>query len=190
MRSGFFWPASRQVGSIQESTMKLGTRIIATLTVSTFLLVPAIFADDTGKPADVPKTDNSTSSTTASGAPAKRMLAGGKALPARAASSGSAPSGKEGRHSPKSAGRSREHDDTTPKIEPFMGYSYWKGVPDSTKNRLDEMHGGSTSLAYNFNSHFGLVFDFAGFRVDSLELNSPGAGFGTSRTVNTGGNVF
>ena len=65
--------------------MKLGTRIIATLTVSTFLLVPAIFADDTGKPADVPKTDNSTSSTTASGAPAKRMLVGEKALPARAA---------------------------------------------------------------------------------------------------------
>ena len=63
-------------------------------------------------------------------------------------------------------------------------------MPDSAKNRLVEMHGDSTSLAYNFNSHFGLVFDFAGFRVDSLELNSPGAGFGTSRTVNTGGNVF
>jgi outer membrane protein OmpA-like peptidoglycan-associated protein len=170
--------------------MKLGTRIIATLTVTTFLLVPAIFADDTGQPSDVRKSDNSTNYTATPGALAKPKLAGGKALPARAASSGSAPSGKEARHSPKSAGRSREHDDTTPKIELFMGYSYWRSVPDSTKNRIDEMHGGSTSLAYNFNSHVGLVFDFAGFRVDSLELNSPGAGFGTSRTVNTGGNVF
>jgi len=74
---------------------EIGNRIIATLTVTTFLLVPAIFADDTGKPPDVPKSDNSTSSTaTTPGAPAKPKLAGEKALPARAASSGSAPSGK------------------------------------------------------------------------------------------------
>jgi outer membrane protein OmpA-like peptidoglycan-associated protein len=171
--------------------MKLGTRIIATLTVSTFLLVPAIFADDTGKPADVPKSDNSTNSTATPDAPAKPKPAARKALHLGAASSGSAPARKEsGRHSRKSGGRSREHDDTTPKVELFMGYSYWRSVPDSTKNRIDEMHGGSSSLAYNVNSHVGLVFDFAGFRVDSLELNSPGAGFGTSRTVNIGGSVF
>jgi outer membrane protein OmpA-like peptidoglycan-associated protein len=52
------------------------------------------------------------------------------------------------------------------------------------------MQGGSTSLAYNVNSHVGLVFDFGGFRDDSLKFNSPGAGFSPSRVVDSGGNVF
>jgi hypothetical protein len=71
-----------------------------------------------------------------------------------------------------------------------MGYSYWRDVSKGTENRIVAMHGGSTSLAYNLNSHVGLVFDFGGFRDDSLKFNSPGAGFSSSRVVDSGGNVF
>jgi outer membrane protein OmpA-like peptidoglycan-associated protein len=75
-------------------------------------------------------------------------------------------------------------------VELFLGYSYWRAVPDSSGNRIFSMHGGSTSLAYNLNNHIGLVFDFGGFRADSLQFNSPGEGFGSSRVVDADGNVF
>ena len=71
-----------------------------------------------------------------------------------------------------------------------MGYSYWRDISKGTENRIVAMHGGSTSLAYNLNSHVGLVFDFGGFRDDSLKFNSAGAGFSPSRVVDSGGNVF
>ena len=63
-------------------------------------------------------------------------------------------------------------------------------MPDSTGNRIDAMHGGSTSLAYNLNSHVGLVFDFGGFKVDSLQFTNTGAAFTPSRVVDADGSVF
>jgi outer membrane protein OmpA-like peptidoglycan-associated protein/opacity protein-like surface antigen len=48
----------------------------------------------------------------------------------------------------------------------------------------------TTSLALNLNRHLGLVFDFGGFKVDSLEFSSPGAGLSPSRNVDVKGNVF
>jgi outer membrane protein OmpA-like peptidoglycan-associated protein len=171
--------------------VKFGARSIATLAVTSFLLVPRIFADDTGKPADAAKNDESMNSAATPGAAIKPKLAGEKLPPSRTASPGHAPArAGTGKQSPKHAGRSREHERTTPKVELFLGYSFWRAVPDSTRNRMDAMHGGSTSLAYNLNKHLGFVFDFGGFKTDSVEFTSPGAGFSPSRVVDTDGNAF
>jgi outer membrane protein OmpA-like peptidoglycan-associated protein len=170
--------------------VKLGASSIATLAVTSFLLVPAIFADDTGKPADAPKHEESMNST-AMPAAATPKPAGTKLLSPREASSEPAGAGEGARgHSPRRAGRTGGHDGATPKVELFMGYSYWRDISKGTENRIVALHGGSTSLAYNLNSHVGLVFDLGGFRDDSLKFNSPGAGFSPSRVVDSGGNVF
>jgi len=171
--------------------VKLGARSIAILAVTLFLLVPAIFADDTGKFAEAPKHHESMNSTAMPGAGAAPKPAGTKRLASREASSGPTPAGKEAEgHSPRRAGRTGGHDRATPKVELFMGYSYWRDISKGTENRIVAMHGGSTSLAYNLNNHVGLVFDFGGFRDDSLKFNSLGVGFSPSRVVDSGGNVF
>jgi outer membrane protein OmpA-like peptidoglycan-associated protein len=170
--------------------VKLGARSIAILAVTSFLFVPAISADENGKPAGAAKNE-SANSDAPPGALVKPTPSGEKLLPSRTASSEPAPaSAGAGKPPQKHAGRSREHHDTTPKVELFLGYSYWRAVSQSTENRIDAMHGGSTSLAYNLNSHVGLVFDFGGFRDDSLKFNSPGAGFSPSRVVDSSGNAF
>jgi len=84
----------------------------------------------------------------------------------------------------------RDQGDSTPKLELFLGYSYWRAIPYTTSNRIESMNGGSTSLAYNFNSHWGLVGDFAGFRVNSLQFTNEGPGFSASRVVDAKSNVF
>jgi hypothetical protein len=161
------------------------------MAVSCFLLAPTILADETGKPASVPKNDASANSVPTAGALEKPKAAGRKLLPTRTASSEGAPASEGmGRHAARRGTRQREHDNVTPKVELFLGYSYWRAVPNSTGNRIDALHGDSTSLAYNLNSHLGIVFDFGGFRDDSLKFNSPGAGFSPSRVVDTDGNVF
>jgi len=168
--------------------MKLGKRSIPTMAVA-FFLVPMLFADDTPKPGDTPKKDESATSTTARGAAAKPAGKTPLALPAEASTQEHAAKGsgnRAGRHS-----RGAEvQSESTPKVELFLGYSYWRSVPDSTGNRIDGMNGGSTSLAYNFNSHIGLVADFAGFGVDSLEFSRLGPAYSPSRNVNASGTVF
>jgi outer membrane protein OmpA-like peptidoglycan-associated protein len=168
--------------------MKLGKRSIPTIAIA-FFLVPTLFADDTPKPGDTPKKDASATSTTAPGAAAKP--AGKTPLPLPASASPQEHAGKgTGNRSGRRSHRAGAQSDSTPKVELFMGYSYWRSVPDSTGNRIDGMNGGSASLAYNFNRHVGLVADFAGFRIDSLEISSPGAGFSPSRNINAQSTVF
>ncbi len=170
--------------------MKLGARIIPTMAVA-FLLVPTLFADDTAKPTDVRPKEESVNSTMAPGASYKPKTPGKPPLSLPSAPSRKTPEAEQmERHSGRRARLSSERGDTTPRVELFLGYSFWRAVPDSTRNRMDAMHGGSTSLAYNLNNHVGLVFDFAGFHVDSVEFTSPGAGFGPSRVVDAEGNVF
>jgi outer membrane protein OmpA-like peptidoglycan-associated protein len=79
-----------------------------------------------------------------------------------------------------------ETRDTTPKVEWFLGYSFWRAMPTSTSNRMGYLHGGSTSLAYNFNRYFGLVADFGGFDDSKLTLLSPAG----DKTVNSGGSAY
>ena len=168
--------------------MKLGTRILPTMAIALFL-VPALFADDTPKPGDTPKKDDSASVTAAPAAASKP--AGKTALPMSPAPSAQAPAGEgHGNHSRRHARRAAQQNDSTPKLELFMGYSFWRAVPDSTSNRIDGMHGGSTSLAYNFNRHLGLVVDFGGFKVNSLEFSSLGPAYSPSRNVDVNSSVF
>lgn len=160
--------------------MKWETRIFATIAVA-FFLVPALFADDTAKPADTPNKDESVNS---SAAPAKPEPDGKTLLSFTARSSGQSSAGGSGGR------RSRGQGHSTPKVELFLGYSYWKALPDSTGNRIQGMHGGSTSLAYNLNRHLGLVFDFGGFKVDSLQFTNTGPLFTPSRVVDADGSVY
>jgi outer membrane protein OmpA-like peptidoglycan-associated protein/opacity protein-like surface antigen len=163
--------------------MKLEARILATIAV-VFFLVPALFADDTPKPADTPSKDESANSSAAPSATAKPEPAAKTLLSIPARSSGqSSAGGGMGR-------RSRAQGHSTPKVELFLGYSYWKALPDSTGNRIQGMHGGSTSLAYNLNRHLGLVFDFGGFKVDSLQFTNTGPLFTPSRVVDADGSVY
>jgi outer membrane protein OmpA-like peptidoglycan-associated protein len=168
--------------------MKLGTRIIPTMAVA-FFLVPLLFADDTAKPGDTPKKDESASSAAAPGAAAKPT--GRTTPPLPAAPSAQAPAGEgKGNHGGRHTRHERAQSDSTPKLELFLGYSYWRAVPYSNGNRMEFLNGGSTSLAYNFNRHVGLVADFAGFRVDTLQFTNLGPGFTPSRVVDAGGPAF
>jgi outer membrane protein OmpA-like peptidoglycan-associated protein/opacity protein-like surface antigen len=73
----------------------------------------------------------------------------------------------------------------TPKAELFVGYSYLRAVPaPSDGNRLVWLNGGSTSIAYNFTRHLGLVGDFGGFDDSQLLLT------GTGTTPNSSGTVY
>ena len=170
--------------------MKLGARIIPIVAVG-FFLVPTLFADDTAKTGDTPKKDESVNSTPAPGASANPESARTPVVSSPAEPSRQDPAGGGmDKHSERHERRMRGRDNATPKVELFMGYSYWRAVPDSIRNRIDGMHGGSTSLAYNLNRHLGLVADFGGFKVDSLEFTSPGAAFSPSRNVDAKSNVF
>jgi opacity protein-like surface antigen/outer membrane protein OmpA-like peptidoglycan-associated protein len=80
---------------------------------------------------------------------------------------------------------SRGTNDGTPKMELFVGYSYLRAVPaPSDGNRLVWLNGGSTSLAYNFTRHLGLVGDFGGFADSQLLLA------GTGITPKSSGSVY
>jgi outer membrane protein OmpA-like peptidoglycan-associated protein len=74
----------------------------------------------------------------------------------------------------------------TPKVEWFLGYSFWRAMPTSDSNRMGYLHGGSTSVAYNFSRYFGLVADFGGFANSRLTLLSPAG----SRTVDSNGRAY
>ena len=53
-------------------------------------------------------------------------------------------------------------------------------------NRMGYLHGGSTSLAYNFNRYIGLVADFGGYDDSRLTLFSPTG----NQTVDSGGSAY
>ncbi|SEB49353.1 OmpA family protein [Terriglobus roseus] len=76
-----------------------------------------------------------------------------------------------------------------PKSELFVGYSYLRAVPTlADGNRLVTLNGGSTSLAYNFTRHFGLVTDFSGYADSELRLSGPGAI--PTRIADSSGSVY
>jgi opacity protein-like surface antigen len=86
------------------------------------------------------------------------------------ASSPETPSGR-----PRRADRNKvfsDSDPVVPKFEWFLGYSFWRAMPTSQSNRMGYLHGGSTSIAYNFTSYFGLVADFGGYDNSKVTLFS------------------
>lgn len=58
--------------------------------------------------------------------------------------------------------------ETTPKAEAFFGYSYVRGRPATSNAPNVNLHGGSASLAFNPTGTFGIVGDFGGYRVGSV----------------------
>ncbi|HTC67676.1 MAG TPA: OmpA family protein [Candidatus Acidoferrum sp.] len=90
---------------------------------------------------------------------------------------------------PAAAGHPRPSDDSesvTPKFEWFLGYSFWRAMPTSQSNRIGYLHGGSTSIAYNFNRYLGLVADFGGYDNSKVTLFGPTS----SRTFNSDGTAY
>jgi outer membrane protein OmpA-like peptidoglycan-associated protein len=162
--------------------MRLARRCIVTLAVI-FAMVPALCADDPAAPNANPKKVES--SVAPSSSLAKIPPKAAEPQPAPVAASpqsnpGASPRSGAARH------KSTQSDSDTPRVEWFLGYSFWRAVPTSTGNRMGYLHGGSTSLAYNFNKHLGLVADFGGYSNSRLTLFSPNG----SRTVDSNGTAY
>jgi outer membrane protein OmpA-like peptidoglycan-associated protein len=184
--------------------MNRAARLIATVATA-FLLVPALLADDTTKPKAKGNDDAAASSSAFSTATSATAIAPGApslSLPSDASKSpadaqpqpDAAPPVSSAFPAPPqdssgSMGAMHRWDDPegyTPKIEWFLGYSFWRATPTSNGNRIGYLHGGSTSVAYNFNRYVGIVADFAGFDNSKLTLFGPTG----SETLNAGGSVY
>ncbi len=87
---------------------------------------------------------------------------------------------------PAAARTHRYADYSYPKVEWSLDYSFWRAMPTSRTNRMGYLHGGSTSVAYNFTNYLGIVADFAGFDNNRLTIFAPT----TSQTVNSSGSAY
>jgi opacity protein-like surface antigen len=76
-----------------------------------------------------------------------------------------------------------KHD--IPKVEWYLGYSFWRAMPTSFSNRMGYLQGGSTSVVYNLNRYFALAADFGGYDNSRLTLFSPTG----STTVDSNGSA-
>jgi len=148
--------------------MKLRARMIATMAVSISLMSTVlIYAQSTGKPSDS-ATDRAVDS----------PLAPGGAVEASARSTASAPAPNP----------PRQYSEM-PRVELFLGYSYIRAVPTfATGNRMVDLNGGSTSVAFNLNRYLGLVGDFGGY--DDTKLRFTGLGANPPRTVDSSGTAY
>src|ERR1035438_9375443 len=166
---------TRSRRAIQETTMRLSVKMIATAAFAV-LLVPGfnLFASEAAKlSTGAAKDDKSSDSTVAVVTDPAALL---PAAPMPAASMPPA--------MPYSGGV-----DSYPKVELFMGYSYLRAVPQlAAGNRLVWLNGGSTSVAFNLNRYLGLVGDFGGFNETRLLLTSgnPPSAVGPYQAVDAG----
>ena len=84
---------------------------------------------------------------------------------------------------------SRGLNSYTPRVEVFLGYSYVRAVPTlAVGNRVVWLNGGSASIAYNFNRHWGIVGDFGDYT--NSEIQFPGAYNATIDVNNANGGVL
>ena len=164
--------------------MKLGVRIIAMMAVA-FVMVPALYADDGAQPKTTATKDEPASiAAPAASAEAQPDTAAPLPVPFSSAS----PQSQSGSDAQPVAATHRwdESDDYYPKVEWFLGYSFWRAVPTALSNRMGYLHGGSTSIAYNLNRYVGLVADFGGYDDSRLTLFTPT----TSETFSSGGSAY
>jgi outer membrane protein OmpA-like peptidoglycan-associated protein/opacity protein-like surface antigen len=176
--------------------MKLAARILGTMAMA-FVIVPGVRANDDTKPKA--KTANESAATVISNdAPdiaTATQLMDFKNLPLDFSTS--RPPLPEtvvpGATAPEPAATSfgamyqgSDSETYTPRVEWFLGYSFWRAMPTSSNNRIGYLHGGSTSVAYNFNRYLGVVADFAGFDNTRLTLSSPTG----SRTLPADGSAY
>ena len=156
--------------------MNRASRLIATAGL-TFAMASALYADDSLPPkAKAPRYDSAAASDTS----ADSFVP----LPPLSLSNWASSEPR-----PAAAGHPQPLDDSdsvTPKFEWFLGYSFWRAMPTSQSNRMGYLHGGSTSIAYNFNRYFGLVADFGGYDNSKVTLFGPTA----SRTFDSDGTAY
>jgi outer membrane protein OmpA-like peptidoglycan-associated protein len=92
-----------------------------------------------------------------------------------------------GRSSSSSQYSSMDPDDY-PRFELFVGYSFWQATPETNRNRILYMNGGSASAAFNFTRNVGIVFDIAGFADRKVRL--PVNGIPPTQVYDASGNVL
>src|ERR1700736_6500600 len=169
--------ATRETDSkrFRRSPMNCASRLIATAGL-TFAMASVLYADDSVTPkAKAPSYELAAASDASADSYASFPLS---------LSSWASPEPR-----PAAAGHPRPLDDSesvTPKFEWFLGYSFWRAMPTSQNNRMSYLHGGRTSIAYNFNRYFGLVADLAGFDNSKVTLFGPTA----SRTFDSDGTAY
>jgi outer membrane protein OmpA-like peptidoglycan-associated protein/opacity protein-like surface antigen len=157
--------------------MNCASRLVATVGL-TVAMASALYAEDAVKPkANAPSYDLAAASDTSADSSAL--------MPPLSLTSWAFPAEPR----PAAAAHPRPLDDSdsvTPKFEWFLGYSFWRAMPTSPSNRMGYLHGGSTSIAYNFSRYFGLVADFGGYDNSKVTLFSPTA----SRTFDSDGTAY
>ena len=166
--------------------MRLAARFIATMAVA-LVMVPTLYGGNAAKPKEKGKGDEPSAALIAPTVSAKVHPVASGALPARSSTKPRRRSQSGGSAQPAGRGLGRgSSGNYTPKVEWFLGYSFWRAMPTSRSNRLGYMHGGSTSVALNFNRYLGLVLDFGGFANDKLTLLGPAR----DRTVDSNGTAY
>lgn len=55
-----------------------------------------------------------------------------------------------------------------PKLDAFVGYSYFRDNPSTTGLNSFNLHGGSASVAYNANNWLSAVADFGGYHANNI----------------------
>ena len=160
--------------------MNFAARCIASSAVA-LLLTAALFADDDAKPKAGAKNDDASASGSAS--PVAAQPDANPPAPALSPT-GSLPFATNAL--PAAAMHPWDESQDYPKVEWFLGYSFWRAMPTSSSNRIGYLHGGSTSVAYNFNRYLGLVADFAGFDDSRLTLFNPAG----SQTFDASGSAY
>jgi outer membrane protein OmpA-like peptidoglycan-associated protein/opacity protein-like surface antigen len=144
--------------------MKLCVRMIATMTVA-ISLTPTVLlhAQGTGRPLVGAMDSAVDSSVTPSSGGQSAMAA--------------------------SASISGAEESITPRVELFLGYSYFRAVPtDAAGNRMVDLNGGSASVAFNLNRYLGIVADFGGYNDTRLRFTGPGAN--PPGTVDSSGTAY
>lgn len=147
--------------------MRTTVRFIGLTAIALFWM-PALLADDTAKPKATSKSDEPAAAVTAPTISNEALITA-EALPAETSTKPPSQSGTNAQ--PVAALHSwGESENYTPRIEWFLGYSFWRAMPTVSSNRMGFLHGGSASVAYNFNRYVGVVADFAGFDNSRLTL--------------------
>ena len=126
--------------------MRSAVRFIAALAIA-IVMVPAMRADETPKPEGKAATDKVAASsippaTISTPTPAAKRLPAESATSRPSQGTRSRPAG--------SSHRWDWSDGSTPRVEWFLGYSFWRAMPTDPANRMGYLHGGSTSVAYSW----------------------------------------
>jgi opacity protein-like surface antigen len=164
--------------------MKPGMRLIAILAVA-FLVMSAPHADLAANTKAAATNDEPAASVTAPIASAEAQPTSAEPQPKLSSKKRELDSDPPPQGAGKIRGMRRSEKDY-PRVEWFLGYSYWRAMPTSATNRIGYLNGGSTSVAFNLTRYFGLVADFGGYANSKLTLFTPTS----SRTVDANGSAY